>query len=310
MTDIILHNYPQSPVSEKVRTVLGIKGLDWRSVEIPRIPPKPDLMPLTGGYRMTPVMQVGADIFCDSLCIIRELQRLHPEPTLFPGGGDGMAWGISQWTDGPLFKVAIAMIFGDQVDTMPADFAADRGPFYFGDDYDPERMKADLSETVAQVRAQLEWMDERLATGRAFMLGPEPGLPDALCYYLVWFIRARCTMGPGLLAPLKALSAWEERMAALGHGRSRDMSAQEALDIARDATHQTPGRADPDDPQGLAPGDRVEVSPSPTTMGSGPAVAGQLISVDSQTIVIVRDHDRVGEVAVHFPRIGSRVRKV
>ncbi len=74
-SDIILHNYPQSPVAEKVRTVLGIKGLAWHDVEIPRLPPKPLLTPLTGGYRRTPVMQIGADIFCDSQCIIREIEQ-------------------------------------------------------------------------------------------------------------------------------------------------------------------------------------------------------------------------------------------
>ena len=75
MTEIVFHHYPQSPVAEKVRVVFGIKQLHWRSVEIPRIPPKPDLMPLTGGYRRTPVLQVGADIYCDSQCIMRELER-------------------------------------------------------------------------------------------------------------------------------------------------------------------------------------------------------------------------------------------
>ena len=92
MTEVILHHYPQSPVSEKVRVALGIKGLDWHSVRIPRLPPKPDLMPLTGGSRLTPVMQAGADVYCDSQCIIRELERRFPEPTLFPGGAAGLAW--------------------------------------------------------------------------------------------------------------------------------------------------------------------------------------------------------------------------
>ena len=77
---IILHDYPQSPVSEKVRVVFGVKGLNWKSVEIPRLPPKPNLMPLTGGYRLTPVMQIGADIFCDTKCIIHELDRRFPDP--------------------------------------------------------------------------------------------------------------------------------------------------------------------------------------------------------------------------------------
>ena len=72
--EIILHNYPQSPVAEKVRAAFGIKGLHWRNVEIPRLPPKPLLTTLTGGYRRTPVMQIGADFYCDSQCIMRELQ--------------------------------------------------------------------------------------------------------------------------------------------------------------------------------------------------------------------------------------------
>ena len=63
MSEIILHHYPQSPVSEKVRIGLGIKGLAWRSVQIPRLPPKPDLMPLTGGFRRPPVLQIGAALY-------------------------------------------------------------------------------------------------------------------------------------------------------------------------------------------------------------------------------------------------------
>src|SRR5450755_1574433 len=96
MTDIILHHYETSPYSEKVRLGLGLKGLAWRSVEIPAIMPKPDLTALTGGYRKTPVLQVGADIYCDSQLIMRELERLHParpfirpataRPTRLPGG--------------------------------------------------------------------------------------------------------------------------------------------------------------------------------------------------------------------------------
>ena len=69
MTDIILHNYPQSPVAEKARIAFGIKGLAWHSVVIPRLAPKPNLTKLTGGYRRTPVMHIGADIYFDSQCI-------------------------------------------------------------------------------------------------------------------------------------------------------------------------------------------------------------------------------------------------
>ena len=151
MTQLILHHYPQSPVTEKVRVVLGMKSLQWHSVLIPRLPPKPDLMPLTGGYRRTPVMQVGADVYCDSQCIIRELERRFPEPSLFPGDSAGIAWGISRWTDGPLFTNAIAVILG-AASNLPQDFAADRGRLYFGPEFELERLQLSVQENVAQLR--------------------------------------------------------------------------------------------------------------------------------------------------------------
>ena len=57
--DVVLHHYPRSPYAEKVRLALGLKALAYRSVTIPSWMPKPDLLPLTGGYRRTPVLQVG-----------------------------------------------------------------------------------------------------------------------------------------------------------------------------------------------------------------------------------------------------------
>ena len=69
MADLILHHYPTSPFAEKVRLVLGYKNLAWKSVVIPQIMPKPDLQALTGGYRKTPVLQIGADIYCDTALI-------------------------------------------------------------------------------------------------------------------------------------------------------------------------------------------------------------------------------------------------
>ncbi|MEE9266998.1 MAG: glutathione S-transferase N-terminal domain-containing protein, partial [Gammaproteobacteria bacterium] len=141
MTDIILHHYPQSPVAEKVRVVLGMKNVSWHSVQIPRLPPKPDLMPLTGGYRRTPVLQVGADIYCDSQCIIRELERRCPQPTLFPNNAAGLPWAVSRWTDGPLFTSIIGAVMGAQADELPEEFASDRGRLYFGPNFDWQAQK-------------------------------------------------------------------------------------------------------------------------------------------------------------------------
>ena len=99
MSNIILHHYPTSPFSEKVRLVLGYKNLSWQSVVIPMIMPKPDVVALTGGYRKTPFMQIGADIYCDSALICDVLEQLHPTPTLYPAHQKGVARILAQWGD-------------------------------------------------------------------------------------------------------------------------------------------------------------------------------------------------------------------
>lgn len=305
MADIILHHYPPSPVSEKIRTVLGIKGLAWRSVEIPRLPPRPDLMPLAGGYRLTPVMQIGADIFCDSLCIARAIQERYPEPTLYPGGGDGMVWGVSRWTDGAFFQTVLQIVFGAGHRDMPAEFVADRGRLYFGPDWDMAGLEADLADSIVQLRAQCGWVEERLATGRKFILGEAPGLPDALVYYLVWLIRGRWAGGPDFLAQFPSLCAWEARVAAIGHGSPREMAAGEALEAARGAEPATPETPDPADPRGLKPGDAVTVTPD----GGAFTVEGKVLSLRRHELAIAREDPRVGRVAVHFPTVGYRVER-
>ena len=305
MSDIILHHYPASPVSEKVRVALGIKALAWRSVEIPRLPPKPDVMPLTGGYRRTPIMQIGADIYCDSQCILHELQRRHPEPTLFPGGAGGLPWGVGRWTDA-LFDTAVRLSLGANADQLPEAFATDRVRLFLGPNGNLKALQADLPHYVAQLRAQFGWMDERLAGGRRYMLGDAPGMPDALCYYLVWFVRARWQGGPALLSEFAALEAWEQRVKAIGHGQPTPMTSGEALDIARASEPITQERADARDPQGLKPGLRVEVVPD---LDSGePAVQGNVRSIERDRIAILREDPQVGRLCVHFPRVGYRIR--
>ena len=308
MTELILHHYWPSPVSEKVRVALGIKQATWRSVEIPRLPPKPDLMPLTGGYRLTPVLQVGADVYCDSRAIIRALEYLIPTPTLFPGGAEGLAWGVAEWTDGPLFRQVVQAVFADTADSMPAGFWEDRAAIYFGGAPDAAAAKAALPEILAKISAQFGWIDDRLAGGRRFMLGDEPGLPDALCYYLVWFLRGRFSGGPALVDGFRHLPAWEKRVADIGCGDHSEMSADDALEIAASAEPAALVEIDADDPQGLREGTAVTVAPEGTD--GSPPVAGTLVGLCRHGISIRREDPRVGTIVTHFPRVGYTVTPV
>ena len=118
MADLILHHYPASPFSEKVRAAFGIKQLAWKSVVIPNMMPKPDLLPLTGGYRKTPVMQIGADVFCDTQIILRELERRYPTPSIFPVK-NGLAYAIGFWADRMFFMASVALVFAEVGDMVP-----------------------------------------------------------------------------------------------------------------------------------------------------------------------------------------------
>lgn len=104
-------------------------------MEIPRLPPKPMLTALTGGYRCTPVMQIGADIYCDSQCIIGELERRHPSPTLMPTSEQGLMWCLGRWTDRTLFDQTVRHVLGAAGYSQDKDFAADRGRLYLGEDW-------------------------------------------------------------------------------------------------------------------------------------------------------------------------------
>lgn len=304
--EIILHNYPASPVAEKVRVALGFKNADWASVEIPRLPPKPMLTKLTGGYRRTPVMQMGADIYCDSQCIIRELDRRLPEPPLQHADA-GLMWALSRWTDGALFDLAVKLVLGSAGENLPADFAEDRGRLYLGPDW-AEGLKAanaDLPHLAAQMRAPLKWLDGTLADGRAFLTGNVPGTIDAQVYHVVWFIWGRWDAGPAFLSEFTHLSGWEDRVRAIGHGTSTDMSPEDAIARAAACEPAHDQGVAANDPQGLTVGQGVVVAPD--VNGGEQPVEGTVWAANAETISVLRHQPDCGDICVHFPRAGYRV---
>lgn len=307
MSGIILHNYPQSPVAEKARIALRIKGLSWSSVEIPRLPPKPMLTQLTGGYRRTPVMQIGADIYCDTQCILQELEARFPSPTFFPTSDAGLIWALSRWTDGPLFDLTVKIVLGSAGSDLPQDFAEDRGRLYLGANWAEALKSANetLPHLVSQMRGPCAWVNDQLSDGRKFLLGPDPAAIDAQFYHLFWFLRGRWAQGPAFLSEFPYLEKWESSIAEIGHGHMSDLSPEAAIKLASDTEPSSKNHVDGTDPQGLVFG--MDVVVSPDVDGGEQPVAGTLIGASSERVVIRRSDAVVGNVNVHFPRIGYRV---
>lgn len=305
MSQVILHHYATSPFSEKVRAGFGLKKLAWASVDIPSIMPKPDLMPLTGGYRKTPVMQVGADIYCDTQLIMRELDRRFPTPSFYPNGSRGEADALAWWIDRNMFGPAVAVAFSVFGDQMPQAFKDDRAKFS-GRNFDPEQMRRALPGQVDQLRAHLAWAEAMLADGRDFLLGKAAGLVDLALYNPLWFVGRALQGDKSPLREFSRLTAWYERIKALGTGTPEKLSSKDALAIAKAASPEVPPvGADARDPAGRKIGDRVSVTPDDT--GRDP-VEGTIAGLSPWEIVIAREAPEVGIVHVHFPRAGFVVR--
>jgi glutathione S-transferase len=305
MSELILHHYPNSPFSEKVRLILGAKGLAWRSVIIPVVMPKPDVVALTGGYRKTPFLQVGADIYCDSALIARLLEAQQPEPSLYPASAP-LAVPFAQWADFQLFWCAVtwtmqpagaAAMLGPDVATLGKQFAVDRAAMTSG----MKRMT--LADATVQLKAHLAALDAQLAGGGPFLFGREVSIADFSVAHCLWFIRLG---GPvaAILEPHRALGAWLDRMLAFGHATHQPMDSAEAITITAAAVGHAATEVKPG--LGFEPGQPVQVYA--TDYGSDP-VPGTVVGLSETEVTIRRTDPRAGTVHVHFPRAGFQIKK-
>jgi glutathione S-transferase len=297
MDQIILHHYDTSPFSEKVRLFLGLKGLTWSSVIQPNMMPKPDLIPLTGGYRRAPVMQIGADIYCDSQVMLAEIEARAPNPP----ATQGLAWAVNLWADRLFFGATVPVIFGELGDKVDKAFIEDRTKLS-GRPFDPAAMKAAVAPMKGQWRAEAGWIEQALVGGQPFIAGAAPNLADVAAYMNIWFLGgALPRMAAELMTGLPLTQAWAGRMRAIGHGTRTEMSPAEALTIAKGAEPGPAPAHDSADTLGLAPGAPVMVMAD--DYGRDP-VTGTLVAATSQRVVVARQTPDLGLLHIHFPRAG------
>lgn len=302
MAELILHHYDTSPFSEKIKKILAYKNLAWRAVEQPTIMPKPLLVPLTGGYRRIPVLQIGADIYCDTQLIARTLERLHPQPSIYPPGSEGTCHVWNLWADRMFFFTTTSILFALIGASVPKEFIDDRTKMMPGRANFEEIPKM-APHAKEQCRGFSQLVASQLTDGRPFLFGTRFSLADAACYHPVWFLR---NFPPAAVTfdEFPLLVTWAERIKAMGHGKRTDMRPEEAVKIAKESTPAAATAGDAREPNAVKPGERVTVTPD--DYGFDP-VAGEVVASSVHEIAIRRHDDQVGELVVHFPRIGFRV---
>ena len=309
MSDLILHHYPTSPFSEKVRLILGYKQLAWKSVVIPRIMPKPDVLALTGGYRRTPFLQIGADIYCDTALICDVLEHRAPEPSLFPPPVKGAVRVLAQWADSTLFWAAMgynlspkgaAALFAGQAPEAAQAFAADRGA-----------MRNNMTslrpgDATSAYRSYLRRMAAMLDS-QPYLMGDVPSVADFAAYHPLWFSRVVNPAVAGILDATPDVLAWMDRMAALGHGHMSKFTSAEAIAVAAGAEPVSVADEAHQDDHGISLGSRVTIAAE--AFGTEPT-EGVLRAATRTRYTLERFDDRVGTVHVHFPRIGFVLKEV
>ena len=305
MSELILHHYDASPFAEKARLMLGFKQLSWRSVEIPRIMPKPDLTALTGGYRKTPVLQVGADIYCDTALIARRLEAEKATPSLFPEGQEFVAASFAQWADAVVFQHAVTLVFqpesiavrmGKLPPAAQQAFVADRAALFAGGS----------ASRLPAAQAKLQWpvlmarLQQQLAREEGDFLCGEPSIADFAMAHPLWFLKGTHVTAP-LVDDYPEVAAWLGRVLGFGHGAHSPLSSEEAIAIAREA--QPAPLPDEDFSQALGFQVGQQVSVAATDYGVDP-VQGELLCISAEAIILRRQDERAGTLHVHFPRLG------
>ena len=298
---IVLHQYPMSPFAELVRLALGLKGLEYRSVTIPNMLPKPDLVVLTGGYARTPVLQIGADIYCDTAAILDALEAVKPTPSFYPAPLGVLQRMLANWAGAAQFGAHVGAALGGLPEgALPQAFLDDRKA-RFG--MDISQLSRATPHLGGQVVTSATWLDAALADGRAFVGGDAPGHADLAFYTNLWFVRGRANGSPvaEAIAGLSHLGAWFDRVTAIGHGSPIETSGADAIAIARDASPDLSEAVDA--ASGFSAGQAVKIK----TDGSGDAaVEGRLLRLGASGIAVLRDGE-AGEVVVNFPRLGQMV---
>lgn len=298
--ELVLYHYDLSPFSEKVRPMLGYAGLSWHSVKVPETPPRPVLDVLAGGYRKIPVAQIGADIYCDSKTIVRQIARLGSKPELDPQNCTKEVQEFVQRADGEVFVAVIVLSGPRLLGPMVRELSLWRTLRLVVDRINIGRKSKvppiGRARAIAVLKAHVERMESLLT--RDFLFGAAPCAADFSAYFSLWFMN-KVPPVP-FLADAPKLQRWMARMQAFGHGSPTELSPEQALDLARDAQPATipeQTRASP-----------KQVSIAPADYARDPT-AGTLVSESAYAWVLAREHARFGTVHVHFPKVGFRIRE-
>lgn len=299
MSNIILHHYDWSPFSEKVRAMLGYTGSEWQSHITREMPPRPVIEQLAGGYRKTPTAQIGADVFCDSRIIAREIANVSGKPLLALENCSKEVQDFVKDVDMEIFFACI-MAGGSKrlrQKVWQKMSLMDIGRFVWDRISMGRTAKVKMPgprESKPIVRNHLAKMESRIT--QPFLFGSEPCHGDFSAYHSLWFIRelGECSF----INDYPNTIAWMDRIKSFGHGKRIEITSQDALAQARNAE---PRPVADEHKQDAMIGRKVSIAPSDYGRD---ATVGTLVGSAPERWILARQAGDLGTVHVHFPKPG------
>jgi glutathione S-transferase len=254
------------------------------------------------------VAQVGADIFCDTALIAREVAATTDCPALDPGSVSDTAAALMQQAEKEAFFAAIGAVpplrlVGTMIRSFGLlgtyRFVKDRaGLLKGGSVQTPERKPM---AAAAVLDAMLNALEARL-TEFPWIDGDSPSVADFATYHPLW-LHVSCSRRPLQSGP--KVAQWYQSVGEIGHGKREEISQEVAFAAAK--------RSEPRPiPESIANvpvpiGARVDVAPSDYGVKS---VTGMLVAMTQNRIIVARDTAEFGKLHVHFPRVGYSIAAV
>ncbi|OBZ91075.1 hypothetical protein A0J61_00874 [Choanephora cucurbitarum] len=306
--DIVLFWYPYSPFAQKIGWILNYKKVEYKTVLIDVMEPRPKRRPFDGGYRKTPVLQVGQHTFCDTKTIIAEIEKLFPEPSLYPKTSNGnssesLCRGLNLWLDNTVFNSAVTQL---PIKTLPENFVADRSAM-LGRPLDAEKIAAAAPFLKTEVAAQFHVLEQILGQKKWLLDTELPSSVDFSSAMMVFFlvnligeewVKNNLKVMFEHMNKVLAISNWDQIE------KRPSLTEDEAIEgLKRYATAEVPEEFKVH--SSVLPiqlGQQVVVMPLDT--GKVPIIGTLVRSTVDETVILYKDPTYETTSVIHFPTLG------
>ena len=296
----ILHRSLGSPYAEKVMLALGYLGAPWYSVVAPKGVPRPIQNELVAGYsRRIPILQIGADIYCDTNLILAELGQRAGRPEMELLNSSAEAQELDEFIEtygfvtmvGALSKWELITAYFRNLPVKDAvEFLKDRRKLAKKNPLPKQNLKLNREKA----RRYLEKINQRLLKSPYLFSNKAPTYLDFSLYTMIWY-HAEIN-GLSLAKDLTGIQTWFSQMKNIGYSDYSELDPKEALLLAQQS-----------DPQILQIPEKqaeteVTIKSTDNLSRITPSISGCLIHEDSRKYIIRRESSEVGVVHVHFPK--------